>query len=98
MRRQDRPRGARWPEQDTGDWLADIAADQGFGITTTATADVYPYPGVAYLSLTGAPPVSVHLAWSSPPGHPAVLDLATPIRGSGGTEGCRDRLKQPEAR
>ncbi|MFD4335611.1 LysR family transcriptional regulator [Streptomyces anulatus] len=65
---------------NTDDWLAAIAADQGFGITTTATADVYPYPGVAYLHLTDASPVPVHLAWSSPPGHPAVLDLAAFIR------------------
>lgn len=65
---------------NTDDWLAAIAADQGFGVTTTATADVYPYPGVAYRPLSDAPSVPVSLAWSDPPGHPAVADLASFIR------------------
>ncbi|MFE0254891.1 LysR family transcriptional regulator [Streptomyces sp. NPDC059010] len=65
---------------NTDDWLAAIAADQGFGVTTTATADVYPYPGVTYRPLADAPPVPVSLAWSDPPGHPAVADLASFIR------------------
>ncbi|MBL1120749.1 LysR family transcriptional regulator [Streptomyces sp. 110] len=65
---------------NTDDWLAALAADQGFGVTTTATADIYPYPGVTYLPLTDAPPVPVNLAWSDPPSHPAVPDLAAFIR------------------
>jgi hypothetical protein len=30
---------------------------------------------VAYLPLTDAPDITVHLAWRTPPSHPAVPDL-----------------------
>ncbi|MFE1882066.1 LysR substrate-binding domain-containing protein [Streptomyces diastatochromogenes] len=77
---------------NTDDWLAAIAADQGFGVTTTATADVYPYPGVTYRPLTDAPP---YLSVSLGPSRPAIprsrispSSFARPLRlGSGGEIG-----------
>ncbi|MET0426450.1 MAG: LysR family transcriptional regulator [Actinoplanes sp.] len=57
---------------NTDDWLAAIAAGHAVGVTTTATAESYPTPSVAYVPLTDAPPVTVLLAWHDPPGHPSV--------------------------
>ncbi|MDQ8706123.1 hypothetical protein RCO28_27165 [Streptomyces sp. LHD-70] len=65
---------------NTDDWLAAIAADRGFGMTTTATSHIYPYPGVGYYPLTDAPQVPVRLAWPDPPANPAIPDLAACIR------------------
>ncbi|MET9382250.1 LysR family transcriptional regulator [Streptomyces sp. NPDC002928] len=65
---------------NTDDWLAAIAAGRGIGVSTTATVEVHPYPGVAYRPLTDAPALSVALAWVDPPSHPAVPELAAFIR------------------
>ncbi|MER7332852.1 MULTISPECIES: LysR family transcriptional regulator [unclassified Micromonospora] len=79
-----------WPPDDapadavevanTDDWLAAIAAGRAVGVTTTATAVMYPNPAVAYLPLIDAPAVTVYLAWKQPPRHPAVSDLITLAR------------------
>ncbi|GAA1883371.1 LysR family transcriptional regulator [Asanoa iriomotensis] len=60
---------------NTDDWLAAITAGRAVGVTTTATAAMHPHPAVAYVPLTDAPDVTVHLAWREPPSHPAVADL-----------------------
>lgn len=60
---------------NTDDWLAAITTGHAVGVTTTATAAMYPNPAVVYLPLVDAPAVTVHLAWKEPPGHPAVPDL-----------------------
>jgi DNA-binding transcriptional LysR family regulator len=65
---------------NTDDWLAAIAAGQAAGVTTSATAAMYPHPFVAYLPLTDAAPVAVHLAWREPPSHPAVAGLVALAR------------------
>ena len=65
---------------NTDDWLSAIAAGRAVGVTTTATAETYPNPAVAYVPLTDAPPVTVHLAWREPPGHPAVADFVALAR------------------
>lgn len=57
---------------NTDDWLAAIAAGRAVGVTTAATAAMYPSPGVTYVPLTDAPAVTVLLAWREPPTHPAV--------------------------
>lgn len=61
---------------NTDDWLAAIAAGRAIGVTTTATAQLHPHPGVCYRALADAPPVPVYLAWKNPPTHPAVHELA----------------------
>ncbi|WNV86545.1 LysR family transcriptional regulator [Umezawaea sp. Da 62-37] len=60
---------------NTDDWLAAIASGRGVGVTTAGTAGIHAYPGVAYVPLTDAPPVPVHLVWTDPPRHPAIPDL-----------------------
>jgi DNA-binding transcriptional LysR family regulator len=65
---------------NTDDWLAAIAAGRAVGVTTTATADNYPTPAVAYVPLTDAPDVTVLLSWRDPPGHPAVPDFVALAR------------------
>ena len=51
------------------EWLTLIAAGQAVGITSEATANQNPRPGVAYRPLRDAPPITVQLAWwkGSPP-------------------------------
>ena len=60
---------------NTDDWLFAIAAGRAVGVTTSATAEMYPMPAVAYVPLGDAPDVMVHLAWRDPPSHPAVTDF-----------------------
>ncbi|HEU4348518.1 MAG TPA: LysR family transcriptional regulator [Actinoplanes sp.] len=57
---------------NTDDWLSAIAAARAVGVTTTATAEMYPTPAVAYVPLTDAPDVIVQVAWRDPPSHPRV--------------------------
>lgn len=45
------------------EWLTLIAAGQAVGITSEATANQNPRPGVAYRALRRAPRIEVHLAW-----------------------------------
>jgi DNA-binding transcriptional LysR family regulator len=45
------------------EWLTLIAAGQAVGITSEATANQNPRPGVAYRMLRQAPPIDVWLAW-----------------------------------
>jgi DNA-binding transcriptional LysR family regulator len=45
------------------EWLTLIAAGQAVGITSEATADQNPRPGVAYRALREAPGIPVRLAW-----------------------------------
>jgi DNA-binding transcriptional LysR family regulator len=64
----------------TDEWLAAIAAGKAVGVTTTATASVHPYPGIAYRPLAGAADLAVSLAWTHPPTHPAIAKLVTLAR------------------
>lgn len=66
---------------NTDDWLAAIAASRAVGVTTTATADLHPHPGVVYVPLPDAPRVPVLLARrDGPPSHPALPDLCALVR------------------
>ncbi|WP_430782251.1 LysR family transcriptional regulator [Actinoplanes sp. G11-F43] len=53
------------------EWLTLIAANQAVGITSEATANQNPRPGVAYRTLRHVPRIDVHLAWwrDDPPAH-----------------------------
>ncbi|MDR6317718.1 LysR family transcriptional regulator [Actinoplanes couchii] len=64
----------------TDDWIAAITTGQAVGVTTTATAAMYPNPAVVYRPLSDAPAVTVRLAWRLPPSHPSVLDLVALAR------------------
>jgi hypothetical protein len=65
---------------NTDDWLAAIAAGKAVGVTTTATASVHPYPGIAYVPLAGVAELTVSLAWTHPPTHPAIAKLVALAR------------------
>jgi hypothetical protein len=45
------------------EWLTVIAAGQAVGITSEATANQNPRPGVAYRAVRDAPPIPVRIAW-----------------------------------
>ena len=64
----------------TDDWLAAIAAGKAVGVTTTATGSMHPYPGIAYRPLAGAADLTVSLAWTHPPTHPAIAKLVALAR------------------
>jgi DNA-binding transcriptional LysR family regulator len=64
----------------TDEWLAAIVAGKAVGVTTTATASMHPYPGIAYRPLAGAADLAVSLAWTHPPTHPAIAKLVTLAR------------------
>jgi DNA-binding transcriptional LysR family regulator len=71
------------------DWLTVIAAGQAVGITSEATANQNPRPGVAYRPVRDAQPLPVWLAWWRDDPAPHVTDLLDLVRktyGSSGTE------------
>ncbi|MFF4897738.1 LysR family transcriptional regulator [Streptomyces sp. NPDC001068] len=60
------------------DWLTEIAAGRGVGVTAESTANQYPRPGIVYRPVRDAEPVAVRLAWWREDPHPArqaVLEL-----------------------
>jgi DNA-binding transcriptional LysR family regulator len=65
---------------NTDDWLATIAAGQAVGVTAVATTSMHAHPGVSYRPLTDAPDLTVFLAWTHPPSHPAITKLASLAR------------------
>ncbi|MFJ9352085.1 LysR family transcriptional regulator [Streptomyces sp. NPDC101237] len=76
-----------WPEScrpaveethSVDDWLTEIAAGRGIGVTAESTAHQYPRPGIVYRPVRDAEPVAVRLAWWREDPHPArqaVLEL-----------------------
>jgi DNA-binding transcriptional LysR family regulator len=62
------------------EWLTLIAAGQAVGLTSEATANQNPRPGVAYRPVRDAPPLPVWLAWwrDDPPPH--LIDLLALVR------------------
>ncbi|MFJ9542243.1 LysR family transcriptional regulator [Streptomyces sp. NPDC101225] len=64
-----RPRTLQVPGVD--EWLTVIATGEAVGVTAEGTVHHHPHPGVRYLPLADADPVTVHLAWPALPAHPA---------------------------
>lgn len=65
---------------NTDDWLAIIASGRAVGVTVSSTAEVHPYPGVAYVPLADAPDGVTVLAWPAVAPHPAIPDLVALAR------------------
>jgi DNA-binding transcriptional LysR family regulator len=63
------------PSHSLDEWLTLIAAGQAVGVTSEATANQNPRPGVAYRAVGDAPPIPVRLAWwrDDPPAELAEL-------------------------
>lgn len=64
-----RPRTVTVPGVD--EWLTTIATGAAVGVTAEGTVHQHPHPGVRYLPVRDADPVTVHLAWPARPGHPS---------------------------
>ncbi|MEU8973989.1 LysR family transcriptional regulator [Streptomyces monashensis] len=67
---------------DVDDWLTEIAAERGIGVTAESTAYQYPRPGIVYRPVRDAEPVAVRLAWWRDDPHPArqaVVELLTEL-------------------
>ncbi|MEU3622270.1 LysR family transcriptional regulator [Amycolatopsis coloradensis] len=57
------------------DWLSNIAAGAGLGITPDPSSQLYQRPEIVYVPLSDAPPVAVYLAWPPHSPHPALRDF-----------------------
>ncbi|WP_335622494.1 LysR family transcriptional regulator [Amycolatopsis orientalis] len=57
------------------DWLSNIAAGAGLGITPDPSSQLYQRPEIVYVPLSDAPPVTVYLAWPPHSSHPALRDF-----------------------
>ncbi|MCZ1011344.1 LysR family transcriptional regulator [Streptomyces lydicus] len=65
------PPGRRIVEVNNVDeWLEAVAAGRGIGVSTSSTATLHRHPGVIYVPLKDADPVSVLIAWRSLDSHP----------------------------
>ncbi|TPQ22514.1 LysR family transcriptional regulator [Streptomyces sporangiiformans] len=62
------------------EWLTVIATGEAVGVTAEATEHSHPHPGVRYLPLSDAPPVTVRLVWPRTPAHPATLTFLDHLR------------------
>lgn len=85
-----------WPEgrrprtfevANVDEWLTVIATGDAVGVTAEGTEHSHPHPGVRYLPLSDAPPVTVRLARPRIPTHPATLTFLDHLRGMTGAEG-----------
>jgi DNA-binding transcriptional LysR family regulator len=76
----DRPRPRTFEVANVDEWLTAIATGDAVGVTAEATEHSHPHPGVRYLPLSDAPPVTVRLAWPRTPTHPATLALLDHLR------------------
>ncbi|WP_229074492.1 LysR family transcriptional regulator [Actinoplanes sp. DH11] len=62
------------------EWLTVIATGEAAGVTAEATEHIHPHPGVRYVPLTDAPPVTVVLAWPRPATHAATSAFYAHLR------------------
>ncbi|ELS50635.1 putative transcriptional regulator, LysR family [Streptomyces viridochromogenes Tue57] len=78
-----------WPEgqrprtvevANVDEWLTVIATGDAVGVTAEATEHSHPHPGVRYLPLADAPPVTVRLAWPRVATHPATRTFLDHVR------------------
>lgn len=69
-----------WPEgqrphtfevANVDEWLTTIATGDAVGVTAEGTGHSHPHPGIRYLPLSDAAPLTVHLVWPRTPTHPA---------------------------
>ncbi|MFD4599415.1 LysR substrate-binding domain-containing protein [Streptomyces sp. NPDC058464] len=84
-----------WPEAgrpttfevaNVDEWLTVIATGEAVGVTAAATEHSHPHPGVRYVSLADAPPVTVLIAWPRLPTHPATHMFLRHLRIVAGAE------------
>ncbi|WP_439657127.1 LysR family transcriptional regulator [Lentzea sp. HUAS TT2] len=54
------------------EWLTSIATGTTVGVTAAGSSHHNPHPGVTYLPLTDAEPITVRLAWAAPAAHPSI--------------------------
>ncbi|MFE4544263.1 LysR family transcriptional regulator [Arthrobacter sp. NPDC056727] len=85
----DEQRPRTFEVANVDEWLTVIATGDAIGVTAEATEHSHPHPGVRYLPLEDAPPVSVHLAWPRTPRHPATPAFITHVRRLIDTAGLR---------
>ncbi|TXS54229.1 LysR family transcriptional regulator [Streptomyces sp. t39] len=72
---------------NTDEWLTVIATGEALGVTAEATAQSHPHPGVRYLPLPDAPPLTVRLVRPRVPTHPATLAFLAHLRRMTGRQG-----------
>ncbi|KUJ67961.1 LysR family transcriptional regulator [Streptomyces albus subsp. albus] len=76
----ERRPGATVEVRNVDEWLTVIAAGDAVGVTAAGTSHVHPHPGVRYLPVSGAPRITVYLAWPVRPTHPSTGEFLTRAR------------------
>ncbi|WP_316959734.1 LysR family substrate-binding domain-containing protein [Streptomyces sp. TRM68367] len=100
--------GGLWPDgqrprtfevANVDEWLTLIATGDAVGVTAEATENSHPHPGVRYLPLADAPPVTVRLVWPRTATHPATLAFLDHVRrmtgGPGELDASPDGVTRP---
>jgi DNA-binding transcriptional LysR family regulator len=72
----DRRPGSTLRVDNIDEWLTEIAGGLAIGVTTESTAAQYSHPGIAFLPVTDAAPVTVYLGWPGSLRHPATAGFA----------------------
>ncbi|GAA2805141.1 LysR family transcriptional regulator [Saccharopolyspora taberi] len=62
------------------EWLALIATGDAVGVTAEGTQHSHPYPGIRYVPVLDADPVTVHLVWPRVPTHPETESFREHVR------------------
>ncbi|MGW5642995.1 LysR family transcriptional regulator [Saccharopolyspora sp. NPDC003752] len=79
------PRGRRprtFEVANADEWLTVIATGDAVGVTTEGTVHNYPYPGIRYVPISDAEPITVHLVRPRTPTHPETLPFCTHVQSS----------------
>ncbi|GAA2826219.1 LysR family transcriptional regulator [Crossiella cryophila] len=71
----DAPPGETVRVHNVDEWLTVIAAGRAVGVTADGTRHHHMHAGVAYVPLSGVPPVTVYLAWPAGHRHPRLTEF-----------------------
>ncbi|MEU6375380.1 LysR family transcriptional regulator [Streptomyces sp. NPDC046909] len=62
------------------EWLTTIALEEAVGVTAEATEHSHPHPGIRYIPLADASPVTVRLIWPRKRSHPSIPAFLLHVR------------------
>jgi DNA-binding transcriptional LysR family regulator len=65
---------------NTDEWLVAIASGEAVGVTPESTPTQHPHPGVRFVPLPAAPPITVSLVWHRGSEHPATAEFVAVVR------------------
>jgi DNA-binding transcriptional LysR family regulator len=75
------------------EWLTTIALEEAVGVTAEATEHSHPHPGIRYMPLADAAPVTVRLIWPRRRAHPSLSAFLAHVRRM--TDDAEPELRKP---